>query len=208
MQDNEIDILIQVPEFKKNEDQVQYRVHFLNKKSNTEFENNYRYSELKRFHETLETLKTELPTFPKSYWWKSVNSNFQLIEQRRQLLDSYFQNLIQIKLVRESLIYKNFILVALKENDKKVQKENKTKRSENQIRKKTQQLGQFITPIPNPVNLPPTPEDKRSQSMQHTPKTCQQRNERKKSSKQQQSPILNYGGSKIFRGVLSNAAKQ
>ncbi|CAK59843.1 unnamed protein product (macronuclear) [Paramecium tetraurelia] len=209
MLDNEIDILITVPEFKKNEDSVQYRIYFQNQKSNSGFENDYRYSELKRFHETLQTLKTELPVFPKSYWWKSVNSNTQLIEQRRQLLDSYFQNLTSIKSVRESLIYKNFLLVALKESDIRVQKENKekAKRSENQTRKKTQQLGQFITPVPNPVNLPPTPQDKRSSSMEHKPVKSQQRNERKRASKQQ-SPVLNFGGSKIFRGVLSNAAKQ
>ena len=39
------------------------------------FEYHYRYSELKKLHETLETLKADLPAFPGSYWWKSVNSN-------------------------------------------------------------------------------------------------------------------------------------
>ncbi|CAK91861.1 unnamed protein product (macronuclear) [Paramecium tetraurelia] len=213
MQDKEKDILITVPEFKKNEDLVQYRVQFQNQKSLQTFENHYRYSELKRFHETLETLKVDLPAFPGSYWWKSVNSNIQLIQQRQQLLDSYFKNLTQIKLVRESLIYKNFILVALKESDKKAQKENKEKAkiSENKVKRKRklEQFGQFITPMPNPVNLPPTPEDRkeRSQSVEHKPVNSMQRNERKKTSKQQ-SPVLNFGGSKIFRGILSNAAKQ
>ncbi|CAD8095746.1 unnamed protein product [Paramecium primaurelia] len=213
MLDNEIDILITVPEFKKNEDLVQYRVQFQNQKSLQMFEYHYRYSELKKLHETLETLKADLPAFPGSYWWKSVNSNIQLIEQRRQLLDSYFKNLIQIKLVRDSLIYKNFILAAQKENDKKVQKENKEKarRSDNQnkTKKKKEQFGQFITPMPNPVNLPPTPEERkeRSQSVEQKPANNKQRNERKKTSKQQ-SPVLNFGGSKIFRGILSNAAKQ
>ncbi|CAD8194314.1 unnamed protein product [Paramecium pentaurelia] len=213
MLDNEIDILITVPEFKKNEDLVQYRVQFKYQKSLQKFEYHYRYSELKKLHETLETLKADLPAFPGSYWWKSVNSNIQLIEQRRQLLDCYFQNLIQIKLVRDSLIYKNFILAAQKENDKKVQKETKekAKRSDNQnkTKKKKEQFGQFITPMPNPVNLPPTPEERkeRSQSVEQKPANNKQRNERKKTSKQQ-SPVLNFGGSKIFRGILSNAAKQ
>ncbi|CAD8113901.1 unnamed protein product [Paramecium sonneborni] len=211
MQDNEIDILITIPEFKKNEDYVQYRVHFQNQKTLQGFQIHFRYSELKKFHETLETLKADLPIFPGSYWWKSVNSNLQLIEQRRQLLDSYFQNLIQIKKVRDSLIYKNFVLAAKKESDKQVQKENKEKAKKcdiNTTSKKKQLIGQFITPIPNPVNLPPTPEQRkeRSHSMEHKPTNNKQRNENKKASKQ--SPVLNFGGSKIFRGILSNAAKQ
>ncbi|CAD8117948.1 unnamed protein product [Paramecium sonneborni] len=213
MQDIEIDILITVPEFKKNEDQVQYRVHFQNQKILQGFQIHLRYSELKKFHESLETLKVNLPIFPGSYWWKSVNTNLQLIEQRRQLLDSYFQGLTEIKQVRESLIYKNFVLAAKKESDKKVQKENKerAKKCDNQIKtsKNKKLVLQFITPIPNPVNLPPTPDDRkeRSHSVEHKPANNKQKNESKRTNKQQ-SPVLNFGGSKIFRGILSNAAKQ
>lgn len=91
-------------------------------KSNFAFDTDFRYSQLKKLNEALETIKVPLPKFPSTNWWRSTNSNPELIEERREGLDNYFRSVLSIKSVRECLIMKNFILEASKEHDKKVEK--------------------------------------------------------------------------------------
>ncbi|CAD8125686.1 unnamed protein product [Paramecium sonneborni] len=209
MQYNVFDFVITVSQSLKNEQTVYYQLNYFNQNNQLVFSNQHRYSELKKFHEALETLKITLPSFPGSYWWKSVNSDPDLIEERKKLLDQYFRNLTYSKIVRDSLIFKNFILSAQKEAEKRILKEQKEKIKQtdgfvNQKQKKLKTT-KYQTPATNPVNLPPTPENvkERSQSLEHKPITFEKDN-----TKKLQSPILNFGGSKIFRGILSNVAKQ
>ncbi|CAD8125320.1 unnamed protein product [Paramecium sonneborni] len=211
MQDNVYDFVITVSQSFKNEETVYYQLNYFNQKNQLVFYNQHRYSELKKFHQALETLKITLPSFPGTHWWKSVNQHPDLIEERKQLLDQYFRSLTCSKIVRDSLIFKNFILSAQKEAEKRILKEEKVKikkaegiPNRNQIKLKT---NKYQTPATNPVNLPPTPDNvkERSQSLEHKPSTSKIE---KENNKKLQSPILNFGGSKIFRGILSNAAKQ
>ncbi|CAD8178950.1 unnamed protein product [Paramecium octaurelia] len=213
MQDNVFDFVITVSQSQKNQQTVYYQLNFFNQKNQLVFHNQHRFSELKKFHQALETLKITLPSFPSTHWWKSVNSDPDLIEERKQLLDQYFKSLTCSRVVRDSLIFKNFILSAQKESEKRILKEQKerAKKTEglpNQNQKKLKST-KFQTPAPIPVNLPPTPGElkERSQSLEHKPSSCKIEKDNNKGSKLQ-SPILNFGGSKIFRGILSNAAKQ
>ncbi|CAD8074371.1 unnamed protein product [Paramecium primaurelia] len=213
MQDNIFDFVITVSQSQKNEQTVYYQLNFFNQKNQLVFHNQHRYSELKKFHQALETLKITLPSFPGTHWWKSVNSDPDLIEERKQQLDEYFKSLTCSKIVRDSLIFKNFILSAQKEAEKRILKEQKEKARKaegyvNQNQKKLKNI-KYQTPAANPVNLPPTPgeQKERSQSLEHKPQSSKIEKDNNKSSKHQ-SPILNFGGSKIFRGILSNAAKQ
>lgn len=81
-----------------------------------------RYSELKKLHDSLETLKAPLPKFPSTNWWRATNSSPELIEERREQLDEYFRQVLSTKVVRESLILKNFVLEAQKDYEKKLEK--------------------------------------------------------------------------------------
>ncbi|CAK91749.1 unnamed protein product (macronuclear) [Paramecium tetraurelia] len=213
MQDNVLDFVITVSQSQKTEQTVYYQLNFFNQKNQLVFSNQQRYSELKKFHQALETLKITLPSFPGTHWWKSVNSDPDLIEERKQLLDQYFRSLTCSKIVRDSLIFKNFILSAQKEAEKKLLKEQreKAKKAEGLANQNKRRLktAKYQTPATNPVNLPPTPGElkERSQSLEHKPSSCKIEKENGKGSKLQ-SPILNFGGSKIFRGILSNTAKQ
>jgi hypothetical protein len=77
---------------------------------------------LKKFNESLETLKQPLPTFPKTSWFSRVNNDLERIEDRRKQLDQYFHNVMTVKEVRESYLMKNFIRDAQVERDKRAHK--------------------------------------------------------------------------------------
>lgn len=85
----------------------------------------FRYSELKKFHESFETLKVKIPKFPATSWFHDVNSDTNRIETRLSELDTYFKSVCAIKEVRESFLFKNFIRDAKLKKDERDFKDQK-----------------------------------------------------------------------------------
>lgn len=91
-----------------------------------------RYSEIKLLHESIALTVKELPDFPGSNWMllKRTNSNDELIEERRQLLNIYFEKLCTLQKAMNSHIMKSFLRQIKQDYDRQQQKiKNKLKKS-------------------------------------------------------------------------------
>ncbi|CAD8067438.1 unnamed protein product [Paramecium sonneborni] len=206
MQENEFVIQICVPSFKKNDDVVQYQLIFTELNQRWTFQVDYRYSHLKLLHESLQTLKTSLPKFPSSNWWRSTNNNEELLEERRIQLDYFFKNLFQCQGVCKSLIMKNFILKSqclyLKKIDKQqrdiLKKERKAQAASSLNKQKSK--SQLITPICGPAEDPI--EDPRERSYSWEYKLNQKKSQQMFERSSNQISNLNIGGVPIFKGIL------
>ncbi|KAM3130639.1 hypothetical protein pb186bvf_017231 [Paramecium bursaria] len=190
MQEN-ASILITVPSFKKQDDVVHYQLNLEELQRGYNFTVEYRYSDLKRLNEQLETLKVQLPKFPGTQWWRNTNANPELIEHRRQQLDSFFRNLNSSKIVRDSLILKNFIIDAQKERDKKIEKMEKQKIKEEGGQVSLKSKSKFNTPACQPMKSPILEPVGRSQSYE-------------KNQPKKERINIAFGGVKTFRGILAN----
>ena len=75
-------------------------------------------------------MKIELPDFPKTHLWKKTNKNPKMIEERRSMLEKYFNIIINDPFIRGCTDVKNFIKTCKKGNvERRVYSLNKKKSS-------------------------------------------------------------------------------